>query len=60
MKTCFKEDEAANACWDEVKETDKPVKWQIFEIKLGKWNGSDAGAWQLQLQTIYYGSKELY
>ena len=57
LKTCYKEG-AANVFRDAVEETDEPAHCQTIELKPTSWNGSEAGAWRLQLAEINYGIKK--
>ena len=58
LKISYKEEEAANVFWEAVEETDEPAQCQIIELKPTSWNGSEAGAWRLQLAEINYGIKK--
>ena len=58
LKTCYKKGEAADVLWDAVKETGKEACRQIIELKPGKWNGNEVGAWCLEVGEIDYRIKD--
>ena len=58
LKTMYKVGEAAQVFWDAVEETGEPAQRQLIELKPGMWNGNEAGAWRLQLDSIDYGIKD--